>query len=166
MFSLGGLIPPLSTMLRCGVDPDVDGNGVAVYDKEKKTITLHNMGIDGIVRFCQEHRHQISEVVVEAGWHNKMTTWHTHYGDSVGVIAKKGYHVGRNHQRGIDIVEMLKPICNVTERTPFRKTWKGKDGKITHEELMALLASRQFGIRCDAKRSNQEQRDAALLAIF
>lgn len=39
---------------------------------------------------------------------------------------------------------------------PLKKHWKGKEGKITHEELAYFT-----GIK---KRTNQDARDAALLA--
>lgn len=43
------------------------------------------------------------------------------------------------------------------------KCWQGKDGKITHEELKRLC--QMSGIEFNSPRSNQEERDSALLAI-
>jgi hypothetical protein len=45
----------------------------------------------------------------------------------------------------------------VIEKEPLRKIWKGPDGKITHTEITAITG-------WDKKRSNQEERDAMLLA--
>ena len=42
------------------------------------------------------------------------------------------------------------------EQYPLRKIWKGKDGKITDEEIKAFMPI--------IERTNQEERDAALLA--
>jgi hypothetical protein len=47
-------------------------------------------------------------------------------------------------------------------REPLIKRWKGQDGKITHEELREVLADAKIAF--DRKRSNQEERDALLLA--
>ncbi len=52
----------------------------------------------------------------------------------------------------------------VIEQSPLRKCWQGKDGKITHEELKRLCD--MSGIEFNRPRSNQEERDAALLAII
>ena len=40
---------------------------------------------------------------------------------------------------------------------PLRKFWKGRDGKITHDEALYFM-------RGLPKQTNQESRDAALLA--
>jgi len=44
----------------------------------------------------------------------------------------------------------------VIEHFPLRKIWKGKDGKITQEELASFTGLKG--------RTNQDARDAALLA--
>ena len=71
--------------------------------------------------------------------------------------ASKGYDVGRNHETGKKIVEMCQHLgIEVLEHAPLRKGWKGKDGKITHEELASFTGL--------MGRTNQDARDAALLA--
>jgi len=45
---------------------------------------------------------------------------------------------------------------NVEEIKPLRKYWKGKDGKITPQELQSFTGFKG--------RSNQDGRDAALIA--
>ena len=80
------------------------------------------------------------------------------------MSAKKGYDVGCNHETGRKIVEVAQStLLEVKEKFPLRKIWKGKDGKITHGELVALFEG--SGIVCNTGRSNQEKRDAALLAL-
>lgn len=62
------------------------------------------------------------------------------------------------HETGRKIVEMLEHSgIEVVEQHPLRKIWQGKDGKITHEEMTMVCG-------WDKKRSNQEERDAMLLA--
>ena len=102
-------------------------------------------------------------VVVEAGWKNP-SNWH------LGNCNKRqaaaiGNAVGRNHETGRKIVEMLRYYgIEVIEQPPYIKTWRGKDRKITHAEVVELLDNN--GIRYTFKRTNQEERDAILLALL
>ena len=96
-------------------------------------------------------------VVVEASWHDTHN-WHLSWRDSAGIAARKGYDEGRNHEVGKKIIEMLNHYgIEVVEKRPLRKIWQGKDRKITHREITAITG-------WDKKRSNQEERDAMLLA--
>ena len=95
-------------------------------------------------------------VVVEAGWLNK-AHWHVGKGGSAARSAAIGNHTGRNHEVGRKIVEMCRHYgIEVVEQPPLRKMWKGRDGKITHEELQHLAII--------TGKTNQETRDAALIA--
>lgn len=139
-----------------GIDPDVDKNGVAVYDGVK--VVLYSMPFSDIVPFMLSLR-DFGEVhvFVEGGWLNK-GFFHLRKGESSSLAAKKGWGVGRNHQTGMLLVEVLKKAgIDVDIQKPFKKCWKGKDGKITHEELARICPL--YG-----QRSNQEERDAALIA--
>ena len=70
---------------------------------------------------------------------------------------RHGNHTGRNHEVGRKIVEMCRHYgIEVVEQPPLRKIWKGKDGKITNEELQHLAII--------TDKTNQETRDAALIA--
>ena len=93
-------------------------------------------------------------VVVEAGWMNAKSCFHTAQGKSAEKIAKD---VGANHETGRKIVEMCKHYgIEVVQHIPLVKCWKGKDRKITHEELASFTGL--------TGRTNQDARDAALLA--
>lgn len=147
-----------------GIDPDVDKSGVAVLDVKTRKMTLQTLDLPSLVRFAQQLRNKCREekktlvAIVEASWKNSAHNWHTKDGDNGAVLAKKGYHVGRNHQVGQDICAMLRAIgVDVVEKTPLRKIWKGENGKITHKEFTKLT-----GIT--TSRTNQEMRDAGLLA--
>ena len=95
-------------------------------------------------------------VVIEAGWLNK-SNWHLHRGFSIAKAAEVGRATGRNHQTGILIAEMCDYLgVPYVLRKPLRKVWQGKDGKITAKELSVFTGLRG--------RTNQEGRDAALLA--
>ena len=66
-------------------------------------------------------------------------------------------NVGANHETGRKIVEMCRHWgIHVEEQRPLQKMWRGKGGKITAAELKEIT-----GI---TSRTNQDERDAALLA--
>lgn len=146
-----------------GIDPDVDRSGYAVIDLDAVSVRTGTaplpslLEIIGIIQAdaCTEGK-QLT-VYVEAGWINP-SNWHVLRTDSKLMAAKKGLAVGRNQQRGLDIVEMLRSRhINVVEVPPLQKRWRGADRKITHRELARILP-------LEKKRTNQEERDAALLA--
>lgn len=153
-----------------GIDPDVERSGCAtlsLYDEVKLTINSHPFPelleiVHAIAVEGAELGHA-TVVYVEAGWKNK-SNWHLSPKDTRASAAKKGEHVGRNQETGRKIVETLLYYgVEAVEQSPLRKCWQGKDGKITHEELKRLCE--MSGIAFYASRSNQEERDAALLAI-
>lgn len=143
-----------------GIDPDVDKSGVCVYKKDSNNVELMNMSFPELVEYM--HWIDFADVYVEAGWINH-GNWHLKGYDNKRLGASKGYDVGRNHETGRKIVEMLKYMgFNVKEVKPLRKCWKGNDGKITHEELSILCKAKGIDI---GRRSNQDARDAALICL-
>lgn len=143
-----------------GIDPDIDKSGFALLNGQDGTLVFDSLTFTQLANRFREIATAFGKsvtVVVEASWvtaHN----FHTKASDSKAVAAKKGYHVGRNHQAGIDICLLATMYgLNVYEQAPLRKCWKGKDKKITHDEIVQIT-----GI--DTKRTNQEERDAILLA--
>ncbi len=93
-------------------------------------------------------------VVVEAGWMVRKSNFHDAQGHRAEKIAKD---VGANHETGRKIIEMCKHYgIEVVQHAPLVKCWKGKDRKITHEELASITGL--------IGRTNQDARDAALLA--
>ena len=64
------------------------------------------------------------------------------------------------HAVGQKMAEMLEWYgIQVHQQRPLVKCWSGPDRKITHEEITKVT-------KWERKRSNQEQRDAALLALY
>lgn len=152
-----------------GIDPDCGRSGVAVLDMGTMEMQVHTMTFPELVQYLTCVAADSIEggsilVVVEASWKTE-TNWHGRRGDGYRVAAKKGYDVGRNHETGRKISEMAQAYgLDVEEKHPLRKCWKGRDGKITHGELVSLLGG--SGVRHGlGGRSNQEERDAALLAL-
>lgn len=150
------------------IDPDVDESGVAIVDMTGRTLTTSRAGLPELVEMLRVHSLKMLPaddmvVVVEASWLAK-ANWHAHHTDSHRVAAAKGEQTGRNHEVGRQIVK----FCGFfgipyEEKLPLKKIWNGKDGKITFTELKSLCSG--SGIAYDAKKNNQEERDAALLAI-
>jgi len=144
------------------IDPDVDQSGVAVLDVPKKNIVVACLSFPKLLDFlseCKETTKYDGPVVVyvEASWLIKHN-WHQGKRDNYGTASAKGNSTGRNHETGRKIVEMCKHYgLDVVEIHPLKKCWHGPDGKITHEEISHFI----HGF---PKRSNQEVRDAALIA--
>ena len=151
-----------------GIDPDVEKNGVAYLDCKTKELKVSSMKFPDLLDYIRylmrvmEVTGKNIHIVIEAGWLNK-SNWHLNPRDSKQMAAAKGNAAGRNHETGRKIEEMckhwnvshelMKPLALKIGGTHL---WKGKDGKITHEELAAIT-----GI---TGKTNQEGRDAALLA--
>lgn len=145
-----------------GIDPDCNKSGFAVFDQQTKVLSVKTCSFPDLLASLKAWKMFSGGsllVVVEASWiHSK--NWHTVGRDSLSIAARKGYAVGRNHQTGMLIVEVAKDLgIMVKEQPPYVKTWKGKDRKITHEEFICVTG-------CEAKRTNQEERDAGLLAFI
>jgi len=141
------------------IDPDCDKSGVAVLNMITKKLDLYNLPFPVLIDFITDLQLLVpdSMVVVEAGWLND-AHWHLGKGDSRRLSASKGNAVGRNHETGRKIVEMCRHFgVHVEEVRPLRKIWSGTDRKITHDEIARFIP----GI---GSRTNQEVRDAALLA--
>lgn len=151
------------------IDPDIDGSGVAVLNMGTKCVSVENLTLPKLVDFLKnekgfnEHEGFSYVVVIEASY-LVASNWHLSWDDSRNRAAAKGRQVGRNHEIGRQIVEFCKYLdIPYEEKLPLKKCWAGKDGKITHEELNMLLEGTD--IRTISGKTNQEQRDAALLAL-
>ena len=142
------------------IDPDVTKSGVCTLQPKTRDLKFDALDFPNVLELIRTTK-DLTEpgklvVVVEAGWMNK-NNWHLLQYDSKAQAARKGYDVGRNHETGHKIVEVCKALgIRVVEHIPLVKRWRGKDGKITHEELAYFT-----GI---TKRTNQDERDAILLA--
>ena len=145
-----------------GIDPDVDKNGVAIVERETRRISLHSLTfcdttdtLNEVAQVCDALHHSLL-VIIEAGWLNQ-SNWHLRRFDSRALVVAKGVAQGRNEQ----VSRLLGEFCQHRHigyrfQKPHRKCWQGTDRKITHRELASF---------CDIKkRTNQEERDAALLA--
>lgn len=151
-----------------GIDPDVEKNGYASLDIDTREMLIETLPFPDLLDSLRMEQRRAEVmcrrlmVVIEAGWLNK-SNWHLSPKDTKAIAAAKGNHTGRNHETGRKIAEMcahwqipyelMKPL---SLKVGGVHLWKGKDGKITQEELCAITGYKW--------RTNQEGRDAALLA--
>lgn len=142
------------------IDPDTEKSGVAVLEPATRQIEAMSLTFPQLLGFLRERddramaRGLTLAVVVEAGWLVHKSNWHGTDGHRAERIAK---NVGANHETGRKIVEMCRHWgIHVEELRPLQKMWRGKGGKITAAELEEIT-----GI---TSRTNQDERDAALLA--
>ena len=147
-----------------GIDPDVERSGYALIDMETRKVSIETVALPSLIDMVDSIQSTALAtdkrltVFVEAGWLN-LNNWHLGFRDTKAMAAAKGKAVGRNHQRGLDICELLAYRgISVVQVPPLKKVWRGKDRKITHEELTAIVGP--------VKHTNQEGRDAALLAWY
>ena len=143
-----------------GIDPDCEKSGLCVINKsEKRVMRAEALPFPELIEavLLLQFPGDIECVYVEAGWLNK-GNYHGRKGDSRALSAAKGEAVGRNAETGRKIVEMLRYHNIPTELVrPLKKVWKGTGGKISQAEILRIIPG-------FPKRSNQEVRDAALIA--
>lgn len=161
-------IRPTKIEVVIGIDPDVDKSGCAYLHVDEKKLEVTTLSFPDLMDYLRYVQRQAEvtqkhfKVIIEAGWMNK-AHWHLTPKDSKQSAAAKGNAAGRNHEVGRKIAEMcdhwqipyelMKPLAL---KVGGVNLWKGRDGKITQEELAAFT-----GIM---GRTNQEGRDAALIA--
>lgn len=148
-----------------GIDPDITASGVAILDTRSKEIQLTTLNFVELLGYLAnlsdltKQENLSIEVVIEysAGTQHN---WHLSHGyESKRVISAKGYDLGRNHQIEQDIYDYVKDILKmeIRRQPPFKKCWKGRDRKISHQEITAIMPIKD-------RVTNQEKRDAALIA--
>lgn len=165
-----------SRTLLVGIDPDTKASGWAVIDLSNRTVHLETLPFMDILALLTERRREVDDhyldesysyrFVVEDIWtvaHN----WHVSPRDNRLTISKKGYHIGRCSMVGQLIYEAIGAyFFPRIAQPPLRKVWRGADGKISHSELLELCEKLDLKLPpSKQKQTNQEERDALLLAI-
>lgn len=135
-----------------GIDPDCEKSGVAYYETWTRMLEMSNLSFFQLFDYlvwCKANAINDVEfiVVIEGGWLNK-SNWHAIKG-SAAVNANIGQRVGANHETGKKIVEMCQYLqINYEIVKPTR-------AKINAETFRHITGT--------IGRTNQEQRDAAML---
>lgn len=135
-----------------GIDCDVDRSGVCVY-LNKSCFQLHNLVFFQLYDKLLELKSNPSldiEVFIEAGWLNK-SNWHKVANGSAAINANIGLRTGANHEVGRKIVEMCQYLGL---KHHLIKPTKSKVNAETFKSITKYQG-----------RTNQEQRDSALLVF-
>ena len=145
-----------------GIDPDVSKSGFALLDCEAREFTqVEALTFPAVVdRFAELAASKVDgkDIVVVMEDSDLATNWHMSPRDSKAVAAAKGRSVGMCHATARHLKECAENFgLEVVGCRPLLKVWKGKDRKITHEEAAQFMKGLPV-------KSNQEGRDAALLA--
>ena len=145
-----------------GIDPDVEKSGVAVLDcaaREIKAVEAKTFPeLVNYLQLCSDSKVGGYDVVVVIEDSDLSTNWHVNPRDNKATAAAKGRSIGMCHATARHLKECAESYgLEVVPMKPLRKMWKGRDGKITHEEAAYFM-------RGLPKTTNQESRDAALLA--
>lgn len=131
-----------------GIDPDLEKSGVAVLSGQIH-LRLMNLNFVELKNLFEQNLPLIKKAVVEAGWLNEKSNFHTHPKQSKAAGERIAKNVGENHATGKLIVQLIEsmgvPVVLI---------------KPTRTKLNAVDFNRITGW---TGRSNQEQRDAAML---
>lgn len=145
-----------------GIVPDVEKSGVAVLYTETRQFTIiQAASLYEVLVLFAETKKTIMEggtavIVIEDS--DNTSNWHLSSKVSPRAAAAIGHGAGMCHATQRHFEEFAK-VCSleVVKQKPLKKTWMGRDGKITQEEIMQFIPGLP-------KKMNQECRDAALLA--
>lgn len=152
----------MSSGIIIAIDPDTEKSGVALLDLKRNEVEANSMPFPELIDMLRDVSMWSApcKVIVEGGWLVSKSNYHYARGKGGERIAK---NVGANHETGRKIVEMLAHWGIGHEVIhPLKKCWRGRDGKITLEEINSLL--RGMGIK-EMGRCNQDMRDAVLIAL-
>lgn len=134
-----------------GIDPDVKESGFAFYNIQGKVFEeIDSFPFFKLYDVLKSYAPLVALVRIEAGWLNAKSNFHNKQGQTKEAGEKIASYVGANAETGRKIVEM----CDYL--------------KIPHELVKPLgtkcIDSAQFKkITGYTKRTNQDQRDAAML---
>ena len=154
-----------------GIDPDTDKSGLVLVDKQEcRVVYAGALNFPDLMTHLrmieQEHNAEKERVLIIIEDSDISTNWHVNkllcngqpLRDKLRTAAAIGRSAGMCHATLRHLRECAEALGLSTRMTkPLRKFWKGKDGKITQAEASQFMPGLP-------KRTNQEVRDAALLA--
>ena len=151
-----------------GIDPDVDKSGVACLNVEKfQVVRVDALSITQLIRYFSNAYDRVAAgiynkgdiaVVIEDS--DSRTNWQIKdMRISPRAAAAIGHGAGMCHatQRHIQEIAESYEAFNIVLQHPLKKSWMGRDGKITQEEITQFIPGLP-------NKMNQECRDACLLA--
>ena len=151
------------------IDPDIEKNGVCVIVHNRVEMFLFNFSTLVFV-FFKNIRAQMdanpglkTHLFVEAGYLNKV--YFNPNNSNTFIVSKINRNIGENHASSKLIIESADYYgLNPTPVLPVRSTnYRTRGKKITHPQFLKMLE--RNSLFTDAVQTNQEVRDAALLAV-
>ncbi|MGD9157170.1 MAG: hypothetical protein PVG39_02065 [Desulfobacteraceae bacterium] len=135
-------------MIRIGIDPDIDKSGYAICQERKLTALGCKRFFDLCltIKVLADEESEPLTVTIEAGWLIPKSNWHNAKGLHIAERISK--NVGENHAVG----KLLAQYC---EYHGITYELKKPIGKIDQAQFKAITGWKG--------RTNQEQRDAAML---
>ncbi|MDC5072901.1 hypothetical protein [Acinetobacter baumannii] len=130
-----------------GIDPDLEKSGVAVL--KDGSLRLDNMRFYDLTQYLEVNKGQIKKVVIEAGWQNKKSNFHSFYGQTKSAGEAIARKVGENHATGILLAEIAQALGLAVLLVKPTKS------KLNAEQFNKITGWQG--------RTNQEQRDAGML---
>lgn len=150
-----------------GIDPDVNKSGVCLLDTQtRRFVSVGVMTFHELVNLFYNHLPEMGytrddlKIVVEDSWTGCSHIFKSSHAYNERKNASMGYDVGRCHQVGRMILEIGTDAgLNIMAKPALRKRWSDArhNFKCTQEEIA-------YFVEGWPERSNQEERDAALLA--
>ena len=159
-------------MIRIGIDPDSKIIGCAVLRDNKLEINKYKISeflykvipgwAEEYQKYCFEKQFGEMKIFLEGGWLNNYYYQSTENLMIVNNIARK---IGMNHEAGLIIEECLtyKELKFETVKPVQYSKYKPEKEKITHIQFKKMLDD--YGIEYNIDRSNQDERDSALLLV-
>lgn len=138
------------------IDADTEKSGFAILDSENRK--LHQVGklpFFPLLELMHKYREN-TLFVIERNWD---TTKNFHYAQSTAVACKIANNTGRNQQTAILLAEYAENRkLQYYLQKPLLRGWV--NGKISQQELKKVFDGYDIPVR-----TNQDERDAILLAI-
>ena len=148
------------------LDPDIEKTGLAVIDRVERAVVEARsvptadlllelkFNADRAKVSSRIEETELPVVVIEAGWKVKDVNFHGTQGSR--RAQRVAHDVGENHAAGKLTAAFARRVgYEVVEHYPLKKSWSGKERKITARELESLTGYKE--------RTNQDVRDAILL---
>lgn len=152
-----------------GIDPDIEKNGVAIIHNGMvelftfNFVTLTHTFFKNLQNTKVNNPGYQMKIFVEAGYLNRI--FFQPVNATPLVIGKINRNIGENHATAKHIIECAKFFnLDPIPVLPVRSTnYKSRGKKITHPQFVTMLE--RNNIYCNQEITNQETRDAALIAV-
>jgi len=133
-----------------GIDPDREKSGIAVFSLKTKSMEIYSYSFFQLFDVIRAASETISLIRIEAGWLNKKSNFHNKPGQSKEVGERIANDVGANAESGRKIAEMCEYL-----NIPYELV-----KPLGTKSIDSTLFKKITGYK---KRTNQDQRDAAML---